>query len=240
VIERICDAGALSALPRRGLWAQKIRSLQLGFGTKRDFCRFYKQGGGYIAALGGSYVVSSAEDTDYHELAEFFSAVGYTDIFCSERDFAELLRTGCLRREGSRLVNVMAYAGERGGNAPEDVPPSEIWNIIERRFNPAFEAWDLDMSHMVRHGITRCYTNGKAALVLQFDLNGEALISQVCVLPEHEGGGYASGLVRRVCGGIKSDIYIVCEDSLCGFYEKCGFVSKEKAGIFQAAVNTDM
>lgn len=229
MIERIYTEEQISGLPEHGTAAQKIRALWLAYGGNWDFCRFFRQEVGFMSALDGSFVICESPDMDFEETAEFLTVCGFSDIFCSKHCGEMLSRH---MEADFHKVNLMTYIGPRAsGNLPESVQPSEIWNIIEKRFSPAFEPWYLDMSHRVRHGVSRCYSDGKAALVVQHEINGEALISQVCVLPELEGRGYASALLRNVCKNLSTEVQIICDDELCGFYEKNDFIKSAEMYI---------
>lgn len=221
--ERIYSAKSFSDLPESGVEAQKIRALLSAYGTEYDFCRFFRHDGGYLAALDGSFVIYADDRTDVTELAEFLKIHGWSDIFCSE-EIAKALCSGI--SAAYTLVYRMNYSGCFGtGTLPQECSPSEVWDIIGSRFAIEFEPWYLDMSHRVRHGVSRCYSSGDSALVVQHEIGGEALISQVCTRQGCEGRGSASGLLREVCGGLSARAYVLCEHSLCGFYEKCGFES---------------
>lgn len=222
MIERIYTKEDLLDLPEHGVEAQKIRALWLAYGSQWDFCRFFRQGSAYLAALDGSFVICDENGCDTDELSGFLLAGGFSDIICSVDSGLKIGRSLGIE---PKIVNLMTYAGAyHSSKLPTEVQPGEIWNVIEKRFSPAFEPWYLDMSHRVRHGVTKCFSDGKAALVLQHDINNEALISQVCVLPDDEGKGYASGLLRKVCQDLSSTVQVVCEDELRGFYEKCDFI----------------
>lgn len=224
--ERIYSAEQLSGLPAQGIEPNKIRALFLAYGGEYDFCRFFRQGNTFLAALDGSFVIAEQPGADIEELAQFLALHGFTDIFCSESLGQALIP---LLSADFTPVNLMEYAGGKGGALPGDCSPSEVWRIIGSRFGIQFEPWYLDMSHRVRHGISRCISDGRAALVIQHELNGEALISQVSVLEEYERQGIAGALLRQVSAAIPGKVQVVCEDSLCGFYERCGFrrVSKK-------------
>lgn len=222
MIDRIYTEELLSQLPEHGVEAQKIRALWLAYGAKWDFCRFFRQGSSYLGALDGSFIFCEDQDTDFEELAEFLVMCGFSDIICSEH--AGKVLSG-LMNANFHKVNLMTYNGSKiEGDLPKEVQPSEIWEIIEKRFSPAFEPWYLDMSHRVRHGVSKCFSDGKAALVVQHDINDEALVSQVSVLPEVEGKGYASALLHNVCARLNSKVQVICENSVCMFYEKNGFI----------------
>jgi len=225
VTERIYKAEQLAALPEHGVEALKIRALFSAYGGSYDFCRFFRQDDTYLAGLDGSFVISDGAGTDWEEIAEFLNMHGFTDIFCSERA-GEKLRNAC-NAEFTR-VNLMELTAPPGNLAAvPECSPSEVWKIISRRFPVEFEPWYLDISHRVRHGVSKCVSDGKAALVIQHSINGETLISQVAVLPEQECKGYASGLVRSVCASVGGTLQVICEDRLTGFYEKSGFMRRE-------------
>lgn len=222
MIERIFDEVNLSSLPEHGIKAQKIRAIWLAYGGKWDFCRFFRQGKTFIAAIDGSIVICDDEDTDFEELSDFLNVSGFTDIFCSCRTADSI--QGYIKADFHNAV-IMTYASPRiNSPAPHKTTPGEIWDIIEKCFKPEYEPWYLDMSHRVRHGITSCFRNEYSALVVQHDINGEALISQVCTYPDMERKGYASALIKSVCNSMDSKIQVICEKNLCSFYEKCGFV----------------
>ena len=58
MIERIHSPKQLELLPQSGTEAQKIRALFNAYGCGYDFCRFFRHGGTYLAALDGSFVIA--------------------------------------------------------------------------------------------------------------------------------------------------------------------------------------
>ena len=56
--ERIYSAEQLSGLPAQGIEPNKIRALFLSYGGEYDFCRFFRQGSTFLAALDGSFVIA--------------------------------------------------------------------------------------------------------------------------------------------------------------------------------------
>lgn len=234
MIERIYSEGQLSELPANGVEAQKIRALFRAYGGGYDFCRFFRQrspdGSTYFSALDSSFVISGGAGADYAEIAQFLNIHGFSDVFCSEEAGIQLEK---LLAAFFTRVDLMEYSCEKADVSCQEIlrgleiSPSDIWKIIGTRFEIQFEPWYLDMSHRVRHGISTCFSDGKAALVMQHNINGEALLSQVCVLKEFEGLGYASRLLKTVCSAVPGKVQIVCENSLAAFYRKCGFSKTE-------------
>lgn len=226
MIKRIYSGEDFSALPEKGVEAQKIRALLMSYGTGYDFCRFFRQGSSILAVLDGSAVLCAGEDCDYRELAEFLSMNGFTELFCGEQDAQPLAEAGGF---SAHRINLMKYCGKPVPAAPELNPPlSEVWGIVGRCFEIEYEPWYLDMSHRIRHGVTQCAVMDGSALCIQHNINGEALLSQIATPPELRGEGRASRLVSAVCGSLSdSVIFLLCGDCLVPFYEKNGFSCAE-------------
>ncbi len=229
MIARIFTIDELSLLPEKGIEAQKIRALFTAYGSDYDFCRFFRQGSSYISALDGSFVLCDSPDADFDEIADFLLMSGFADIFCSEPAGSALADRLELK---PHIVSLMRWDSSTE-TCPEpcsSTPLSEVYSIIREGFDIEFEPWYLDMSHRVRHGVTRCFTSSdKAALVMQHNLNGEVLLSQVACRKAHRGQGIASQLVKAAAASLQpSEVYVICEDALVPFYKKCGFVPAGK------------
>ena len=222
MIKQIFTEEDFSALPEKGIEAGKIRALYNAYGAKYPFCRFYRQGDCYISCLDGAYVVCG-EPEDTTELSQFLSVNGYIEIFCAEAT-ADVL-SGSLEAEKAEIF-LMCFNSGSSAVQPDYAPSlSDVYSIVSEGFDIAFEPWYLDMSHRVRHGVTKCAVlDDRAALVIQHDINGEALISQVACRMDSRGKGYASQLVvSAACSLASSEVYVLCEEQLVPFYEKCGF-----------------
>ncbi len=228
MITQIHDNNEFSALPEIGITAGKIRALYNAYGTSYDFCRFYRQGNSYISALDGSFVLCGDGAADISELADFFRMSGFVEIFCSS-DIGQAL--AALMNAQCDVINSMRYVrSDIRCSFDTTTPLNDVYSIISEGFDIPFEPWYLDMSHRVRHGVSVCCTyENSAALVIQHDICGEALISQVACRKAYRGQGIAGRLVTSVAASLlPSAVYVLCEDELISFYEKCGFMSEEK------------
>ena len=226
MIKRANNPEKLKNLPETGVEAQKIRSLLLAYGTNYDFCRFFTAENAALAQLNGDFVISDFGETDFGELSEFLNFSGFSEIFCSDYLGQILEKRLDVKWES---VNLMRFAGVPEKREPEILTPNEAYRIIKTGFEFDFEPWYLDMSHRVRHGVSRLYGLDGAALAVQYNLNGEALLSQVATLPEKRGKGCARRLISAVCAELhESEVFVLCEDRLLGFYEKIGFVPEGK------------
>ncbi len=229
MITRISALEDFLRLPVRGVEAQKIRALYKAYGAEYDFCRFYRQNGDtFIAVLDGDFVLCSGE-ADYRELAGFISVCGFVSIFCSEKAAAELT---CILDAVSHKICLMRYAGGAAAIENIDRQPrlDKVYEILKTAFNIQYEPWYLDMSHRIRHEVSRCVILEDSALTVQHDINGEALLSQIAALPCSRGKGTTKRLIRAVCSELApSEVSVLCERELTEFYRKCGFeIAEEK------------
>ncbi len=225
MIKRASSPEELKSLPKTGVEAQKIRSLLLSYGTKYDFCRFFTSKNAVLALLNREFIISDFGEVDFEELSEFLNFSGFSEIFCSGKLGCSLENYLSVERKS---VNLMRFSGTAKKADLEIISPNDAFKIIKTGFDVEFEPWYLDMSHRIRHGVSRIYGLCGSALAVQYNLNGEALISQVVTLPEKRGHGNASRLISAVCGELsKSKVFVLCENELVDFYKKNGFVHEE-------------
>lgn len=224
MIRRVYSPEELSILPENGIEARKIRALLMAYGTKYEFCRFYVSEGIVLCETDGSFVLCEyADSCGANELAEFLAFHGYSEIFCSliiGEKLAGLLNCSFKR------VNLMRFCGEGVpcGTVDTSPPLDDVFEILKTSFDIEYEPWYADMSHRIRHGVSSARVLDNSALIVQYDFDGEALLSQVATVPEHRGRGGASRLIKAVCAELSSnDVYVLCEDRLLPFYCKVGF-----------------
>lgn len=224
MIRRVSSENELLKLPKRGVEAQKIRALLRAYGTKYDFCRFFVSDLFVLCETDGSFVVcETSENGDVDELADFFGFGGFSEIFCSA-ELGERLqdRLNCT----AKTVNLMRFSGEGAECAEvEKSPPlDDMYKILKTAFDIEYESWYADMSHRIRHNVAAARKLGDSALIIQHELNGEALLSQIATLPSSRNLGNASKLISAVCAELfQSEVFVICEDNLTDFYRKIGF-----------------
>lgn len=240
MIRRASSENELSRLPKRGVEAQKIRALLLAYGVKYDFCRFFVSDFFVLCEMNGSFVVSEIAESpnvdNIDELADFFAFGGFSEIFCSESLGRRLESKLCCNIE---IVNLMRFCGEARISETAEVEKSplldEVFSILKTAFNIDYGYWYADMSHRIRHNVAAARTLRNSALIIQHNLNGEALLSQIATAPENRNRGNAKKLIKAVCAELSpSEVFVICEDSLKEFYRKIGFEQVEFKAILTA------
>lgn len=231
MIKRIRSPKELSILPKSGIEAQKIRALLESYGTDYDFCAFFLSDSLIIAKYYEEVIICEYERGDkignYEELCGFLKFGGFSNIFCSEKIKNVLSEKLSLR---CKKLNLMRFSGTKNLNSCEisEISLSQAYEILKTSFDFNYEQWYLDMSHRIRHGISRLYGFNGSVLAVQHDLCGEALLSQIATLPEQRGKGNASWLISAVCQKLSdSAVFLLCEDKNAGFYERLGFKTSD-------------
>ena len=168
MIRRVFSPNELSALPRKGVEAQKIRALLRSYGTKYDFCRFYASENAVLCEIDGDFVICETGNApDIEELAGCFTFGGFSEIFCSEElgvPLAERMR--CY----SQRVNLMRFEGEPVPNTDDiEISPllDEVYNILKTAFDIEYEPWYADMSHRIRHNVAKARKTDNSVLIIQ-------------------------------------------------------------------------
>lgn len=221
---------SIEKLPANGIEAQKIRALWLAYGGEYEFCRFYSSESAVLCLFDGNIILHCDELCDYEEIAEFCAFSGANEVFCSEnagRNLAEQLGYN------AEYLNVMKFNGNPVFCDTDHSPTlGEVYEIVSKAFGlppDCFEQWYLDMSHRIRHNVSEVRRLDSSVLIIQHNINGEVLLSQVATFPEEQGKGNASRLIFAVCGEfLGKTIELICSDELISFYDKIGFVLKER------------
>lgn len=202
----------------------------LCYGTKYDFCKFYKtEDNCVINEMYNSFVLYNGKDFD--ELEEFFAYSDFGEIFCSYEAGKEL-SSRCVFWHRNDL-NLMIFKGLGiPCETQKEVSVSDFVDISSTGFNLDTESYYVEFSHRVRHNISQLRRLNNSVLTVQHNLCGSALIAQVATVPESRGNGDATRLILSACAEFSSsEVYILCEDEMIDFYKRIGFETVGKKCI---------
>lgn len=227
MITQITDELELIQLEYYDIYEAKIKTLHTAYGMNYPFCRFFRQDDSLIISqLDRDFVVAQYSHFGAAELAEFLRANRATGVFLS----AETLDALLPYIRGEYLFNnLMEFSvqPETGHNALLDPLPKldEVYNILCTSFTLNYETWLTDVSHRVRHDISRVYLyDGKTTATVLYDEDDIVFITQVATSPHSRGQGLAKTMLHEIAAAYPGkSVRLVCRDAMLGFYENAGF-----------------
>lgn len=213
--------------------ARKIRSLFAAYGTGYVFCSFYAIGEtGMAGILDSSAVLCLPADFDADELGKFLCFRGITACSLDEQS-GRLLEPTLGGSYAFQYPYSLEYNGcpMEGAVFPNENPSLQtVHTILRQSFDGmdcAYDLWYGDMSHRIRHGISKAYTyQNLTTLTVQYDLDGCVFLSQIATLPQHRGKGYATALLKSVADAYMAQgkcCILHAEEKNRQFYEQAGF-----------------
>lgn len=198
---------------------RKIASLVKAYTVNCGFLELYRlsTGCGKTAAAcvfdKASVIVTDGLD-DYTEACAFLngfpSAVSDIKISKEQRKLYEAVF--CSWGEKNPLVD---------GNPRLE----SVFRVISSVFGEiSFDEWYVDMSHRIRHGVSRAFLLDYSAACVQFDENGYVYISQAATMPESQNKGLCKSLLRHIASVYPNKtLYLHAEQEKIPLYEKIGF-----------------
>lgn len=207
-----------------GYYSGRIYAALSAYGTGYDFCRLYRhdKGSGLIY---NSSCVLSGETADTDELESFIIINSPMIIECPPSVGNSLSLTGYERRHRILFERTAPAVSDE---SPEEAGLSDMYNIVKEAFGETeFDLWYADMSHRIRHGVSRAYIyKGISCACVDFVYKGYGYISQVASLSEYRRKGYAGRLLDMISRSLSGEGTITrlwAYDELEGFYLKAGF-----------------
>lgn len=251
MIRQIVDSQKLEQIPLPNEHhARKISTLYDAYGIGNSFCRFYaicandidaKDYGftsiyGIAAVMGELMILSNLKDKadipDHinEELCAFIFASEFEEIGVNP-DYADLLKDKLSQGYDCSYSDIHRYNGELPIREirPKSKPHLEqVYKIVNSSFDDVlYEAWYVDMSHRIRHGISKAYTyKDSTTLTVQYDVGGNIFISHVATLPRMRGRGYSTKLLQTIAHKYHSEgkiVELAARKEMREFYNKIGF-----------------
>lgn len=218
----------------------KIQALLKAYGIGYDFCRFYRQNinendTAYLCKLDDSGVLWLGERSDMQEWTDFLGMAGLSEVSVAGGNGFELQRgdTTCTSQSGNIFVKLSSYLSENTEKA-EAVSLPQVFEVICRCFpdltQNRFDSWYCDISHRIRHGVCRAFLYRESAAAIVLSYGQTAIISQFCVLPEHQRHGVGSKLIKMIESVYSGQRLVVFsrDEVSDAFYRKNNFLPTER------------
>ena len=206
-ISRECFLDNLSK--KRGNIPEKIKALS-ALAAYSDGPRFFKTGLSLLFTFGKEALIFGNGYSPL-ELKAFLSFLGITSIGGS-----------CEKLSGEKkeLIVMLAKGADTDNFIKSDILSSA------RLFSSVFggNADDIypDLCIRINKSAGRLFSTENGACFLHTSSIGN-LLTAVAVKEDFRGKGEGSRLVKSAVNAASGKVFIVCEESKRGFYEKCGF-----------------
>lgn len=217
----------------KSYYSGRIEAACRAYGTGYDFCRLYRFDKGSALIYNCSAVISGECD-DISELQSFVMLNYPETVECPPHIAEKLTLLGYEKKHRTLFERKAAPQTE---NAPEAATLMKMYEIVKASFGETeFDMWYADMSHRIRHGVSKAYMYINAACAcVDFIYEGAAYISQVAVMPDQRGNGYG----RKILETISGELYktgtvprLWAYDDVMGFYSSIGFSETDEDYIY--------
>lgn len=216
-------------------YACRILSQLLAYGTGERFLEHWVQleddkPTAVISRIDGNMTVFCEKANE--ELTEFINAIGFNTILADKHVLPQYWSGEAVMRFACKAeIKVI----EGNGTEIEQNPTiREVYSVLERCREagfevPAFDSFYPDMSHRVRHNLSRILAvrvdgQAVACCMTSAETDSCAIISGVATLPKMRGKGYAGRLVAEIIKSLGNrEVFVFCREELVGFYNKLGF-----------------
>ena len=208
-----------------GYYGGRIFAACAAYGTGYDFCRLYRFDKG-CGLIYNSSCVLSGECDDPEEISDF--------IMLNSPEMVE-----CPVYMGEKL-HIPSYEGRRrilferrdlpdDDDIPEAAKLMDMYGIVRDAFGIGeFDLWYADMSHRIRHGVSRAFMyHGVSCACVDFIHEGAAYISQVATVSGERGKGYSGRLLDMISRVLIKEGNVPrlwAFEELEGFYRRAGFI----------------
>lgn len=213
-------------------YSGKISAYFDAYGGGYDFCRFYRAEDESGRAVGSIMIFNSNAVICGKYCGEtdgFLSFAAPSGIECPPSISERLTLSGYIpkKRTVFKLRSVCGTDEIRKG-LQDPVLLGNMFNILDRCFDGlCFDLWYTDMSHRIRHGISRAYlSRSDACAAVDFICEGKGYISSVGVIPESRGNGYGKMLLSCIAEDMERENicgYLMAEEHSADYYRKLGF-----------------
>lgn len=225
MIKQIFDG--IPELVSNSYYGRKILAAYRAYGGKYDFCRFYSCGSysGIIHIYNTTMVIDG--NIDFAELEMF---IDMTKPAAIEAKSGFALQIG--NRYLAKHRTLFRVKSEKTDISPDSVKVNcctdKCFKILNESFDNmlSYDDWYVDISHRIRHGISKLYLYDGTTATQQFNINGFIFLSHIATEKSQRGRGTARRLLWMLGAEAEKrgeNIYLFALDHRRSFYETIGF-----------------
>lgn len=211
----------------------KIKALAKAYGTENDFVSFYSDENGDVIICVQDYSATvrfnnSISEDQLSELADFLQG-----------NAVEVMADSLIPMPESYAYKIgQTYFGMLPGQPCSDINNDlkKCFDILREIFTEwireeIFEQWYTDMSHRIRHDVSRLYNKGGSTVTAYAKENEVLMLSQIATLPDSRKKGRA---LELMCYAVMDNMPFEkimldsCNEESDRFYEHIGFEVNNK------------
>lgn len=222
MIQLISDPAEL--MPDQSYYSGRIKAACDAYGTGYDFCRLYRSENGSLLIYNSSAVISGVWE-DIGELCSFIMINSPETVECPPDVGERLALDGYTAYHRTLFEKKASPSAEKYAKT---VSLMRMYDIVKEAFGISeFDLWYADMSHRIRHNVSRAYMcDNVSCACVDFVYEGYGYISQVAVSCGHRGKGYGRKITDIVSGelaGMGAVSRLWAYDDVYDFYRRLGF-----------------
>lgn len=240
VVEKDREKRVMMDICKRSPFGCKIASIARAYGFDKRFSMFWIDGRQEtVYCLVDGTMMITGTIVDAREALSFIRFSGAREITCALRNL-EIL--GLASDEAGDILRKEIEGERRAAASCEEAPIREIYALLEEagmikeenEDDDTFEAFYLDLSHRLRHGVANVVTERIEGIlagcaVISAILESTAILSAVAVREPFRGKGIGTHLVQQAEALLSGRmVYIYKEsDKKELFYQKLGFTKAD-------------
>lgn len=206
-------------------YGYKIRSYLNAYGTSYDFCRFYENDiGGAILIYNGTMVADGKFDNE--ELDGFIEMLSPVTVEIPS-DIGFVPSGDYIPCERTLFKAVDIPCSDEALDVKHNTFIADSFPILSEAFGiDEFDAWYVDISHRIRHGVSDIYLYETTTVQKAFDIDGFVFLSHIATAKNDRGKGNAARLLNWLCGELRKErkeIYLYSKKERYTFYRLLGF-----------------
>jgi hypothetical protein len=200
----------------------KIKAYYDAYGNRYDFCRLYEYDSGYALIFNANMVISGDAS---EELTDF---IAMTAPHTVESPF-------CIKLNGYGEENVTRFTGRFDDLSANGCKTELCADDIRQIFTQSFEDTDFisfysDLSHRVRHGVSKAFLYNSSFAVCDFTAGGTKYLSCLCTLPGKRRNGDMKRLLSCISRG--DEISVTARENTADIYRNMGFSEQDTHELY--------
>lgn len=206
-------------------YGRKILAAFYAYGGNYDFCKFYSCGGGIIHIYNTIMAIDGNVNCTETEMFINMAKPVAVEVNCKiplqlDEQYQKKHRTLFHVKSGKTDINRSAVKVNSCTKKCFEILNESFDNML------SYDDWYVDISHRIRHHVSKLYLYEGTTVTQQFNINGFIFLSHIATAKSQRGRGTARKLLRligREAEEHSENAYLFALDHRRSFYETIGF-----------------